>query len=49
MAAVAHREYAELGVEALGRKVVAGGAFIDVKAAFDPQAIRGAGLRLWRL
>lgn len=49
VAAVAHREYAELGVEALGRKVVAGGAFIDVKAAFDPQAIRGAGLRLWRL
>ena len=49
VAAVAHREYAELGAEALGRKVVAGGAFIDVKAAFDPQAIRGAGLRLWRL
>ena len=49
VAAVAHREYAELGVEALGRKLVEGGAFIDVKAAFDPRAIRAAGLRLWRL
>jgi UDP-N-acetyl-D-galactosamine dehydrogenase len=49
VAAVAHREYAELGIDELSRKVVKSGAFIDVKAAFDPQAIRAAGLRLWRL
>jgi len=28
---------------------VIGGAFIDVKAAFDPAAITGAGFKLWRL
>ena len=49
VAAVAHREYQALSVEDLGRKLVKGGAFIDVKAAFDPQAIAGAGYRLWRL
>ncbi len=49
VAAVAHREYAELSLEEMGKKLVKGGAFIDVKAAFDPQAITGAGYRLWRL
>ena len=49
VAAVAHREYQGMSVEDLGRKMVKGGAFIDVKAAFDPAAITGAGFRLWRL
>ena len=49
VAAVAHREFAELSVEELGRKLIKGGAFIDVKAAFDGLALRGAGYRLWRL
>ena len=49
VAAVAHREYAELSVAELGAKLVPNGAFIDVKAAFDPAAIRTAGYRLWRL
>ena len=49
VAAVAHREYAELSVGALGEKLVAGGAFIDVKAAFDQAALQGAGYRVWRL
>ena len=49
VAAVAHNEYAGLSVEALGKKLVKGGAFIDVKAVFDAQAIRGAGYKLWRL
>jgi len=35
VAAVAHREYQALSVEDLGRKMIKGGAFIDVKAAFD--------------
>jgi len=29
--------------------MVKGGAFIDVKAAFDSAAITGAGFKLWRL
>ncbi len=49
VAAVAHKEYAGLSVEELGRKLVKGGAFIDVKAAFDPEALRIAGFRVWRL
>jgi UDP-N-acetyl-D-glucosamine/UDP-N-acetyl-D-galactosamine dehydrogenase len=49
VAAVAHREYAAQAPEAFARKVNAGGAFIDVKAGFDPAAFRAAGLRVWRL
>ncbi|HNU12266.1 MAG TPA: nucleotide sugar dehydrogenase, partial [Rubrivivax sp.] len=49
VAAVAHREYQALSVEDLGRKMIKGGAFIDVKAAFDPVALGGAGYRVWRL
>jgi UDP-N-acetyl-D-galactosamine dehydrogenase len=49
VAAVAHSEYAELSVAQLGAKLVPNGAFIDVKAAFDPVAIQAAGYKLWRL
>ena len=49
VAAVAHREFAELGIEDFARKLVKGGAFIDVKAAFDPHALQAAGYRVWRL
>jgi UDP-N-acetyl-D-galactosamine dehydrogenase len=49
VAAVAHREYQAMSVQELGHKMIQGGAFIDVKAAFDPAAIRAAGYRLWRL
>jgi UDP-N-acetyl-D-galactosamine dehydrogenase len=49
VAAVAHKEYAALSMEDFSKKLIKGGAFIDVKAAFDRQAIEGAGYRLWRL
>jgi UDP-N-acetyl-D-galactosamine dehydrogenase len=49
VAAVAHREYAALSTADIAAKLVPGGAFIDVKAAFDAQALRGAGFRVWRL
>jgi len=49
VAAVAHKEYATLSVEDFGKKLVKGGAFIDVKAAFDQAAILDAGYKLWRL
>jgi len=49
VAAVAHREFAALPVEEIGRKLVKGGAFIDVKAAFDEAALRAAGFTIWRL
>lgn len=49
VAAVAHREFAELSLEDFGKKLIKGGAFIDVKAAFDPEALKSAGYRVWRL
>ena len=49
VAAVAHKEFAALSMEDFGEKLVKGGAFIDVKAAFDRSAIEGAGYKLWRL
>ncbi|HVR52507.1 MAG TPA: nucleotide sugar dehydrogenase [Pseudorhodoferax sp.] len=49
VAAVAHKEYAALGVQDFGKKLVKGGAFIDVKAAFDRAQLEGAGYKLWRL
>lgn len=49
VAAVAHREFAGLSAEALAAKVVPGGAFIDVKAAFDTRRLEATGLRVWRL
>ena len=49
VAAVSHREYGALSMDDIGRKLVKGGAFIDVKAAFDAAVLRRAGYRVWRL
>lgn len=49
VAAVSHREFAALSMEDLGKKIVKGGAFIDVKAAFDALALQNAGYKVWRL
>jgi UDP-N-acetyl-D-glucosamine/UDP-N-acetyl-D-galactosamine dehydrogenase len=49
VAAVSHHEFSSLSVQAIGEKLVSGGAFIDVKAAFDAKQIQAAGYRLWRL
>ena len=47
--AVAHKEYAALTVADFGEKLASGGAFIDVKSAFDAAVVKNAGYRLWRL
>ena len=49
VAAVSHREYARLSAADIGKFLKPGGAFIDVKAAFDPVLLREAGYRVWRL
>ncbi|MDE2367620.1 MAG: nucleotide sugar dehydrogenase [Burkholderiales bacterium] len=49
VAAVAHREFARIPVEELSRKLVKGGAFIDVKGSYAVPALTAAGFRLWRL
>ena len=49
VASVSHKEYAEMGVEGLLRKLVPGGVFVDVKSAYDPAVLQAAGVRPWRL
>ncbi|PXW94936.1 UDP-N-acetyl-D-galactosamine dehydrogenase [Sphaerotilus hippei] len=49
VAAVAHRRFQQLGAEDFSRKLVKGGCFIDVKAAFGQAGLTAAGLRVWRL
>ena len=49
VAAVAHNEFAALSMEDFSKKLVRGGAFIDVKASFDREEITAAGFKLWRL
>ncbi len=49
VAAVAHTSYKELSVAEIGRKLIDGGSFVDVKAGFDATALSDAGIRVWRL
>ena len=49
VAAVAHTEYLQRPLGELTARLRPGGAFIDVKSAFDAQALRRAGFVLWRL
>ncbi|MCA9589313.1 MAG: nucleotide sugar dehydrogenase, partial [Myxococcales bacterium] len=49
--AVGHRAYADLGIADLAARVSPGGAFVDVKALFEPAlpALRARDLRYWSL
>ena len=49
VAAVAHTEYADLGVGQLCEKLVPKGVFADVKSFYDPAALEAAGAKVWRL
>jgi UDP-N-acetyl-D-galactosamine dehydrogenase len=49
VAAVAHKEYVALAASDFAAILVRGGAFIDVKSAFDRGSLREAGLFVWRL
>jgi UDP-N-acetyl-D-galactosamine dehydrogenase len=49
VAAVAHRSYLTMPLERILARLKKNGVFIDVKSAFDRDAITGAGFRLWRL
>jgi UDP-N-acetyl-D-glucosamine/UDP-N-acetyl-D-galactosamine dehydrogenase len=49
VAAVAHSEYAEMGLKALTSKLVPGGVFTDVKSLYEPAALQELGLNGWRL
>ena len=47
--AVAHRQFRDMGVATLARKIATGGAFVDVKSQFDRNELADAGLHVWRL
>jgi UDP-N-acetyl-D-galactosamine dehydrogenase len=49
LAAVSHQQLVALSVEDIQRKLIKGGCFIDVKAAFDQKALEQAGIRVWRV
>jgi len=49
VAAVSHRDYAQMGFGRIAERLAPGGVFTDVKCAFDPDQVRSAGFRLWRL
>ncbi len=49
VAAVAHREYADMGLKTVLTRLRQGGVFADVKSNYDRAAIEAAGYVLWRL
>lgn len=49
VAAVSHTEYTSQPVARLLAKLKPRGVFIDIKSAFQQEAIEGAGYNLWRL
>jgi len=49
VAAVMHKEYVQNPLADLLGLLKKGGVFVDIKSAFDADAIRAAGFRLWRL
>ena len=49
VAAVSHSAYLDKSFAELTAKLKKGGAFTDVKSAYDPAAVQAAGFMLWRL
>jgi UDP-N-acetyl-D-glucosamine/UDP-N-acetyl-D-galactosamine dehydrogenase len=49
VAAVSHTEYAQMGLPKLLDKLAPKGVFVDVKSAYDAEAVRATGRSLWRL
>ncbi len=49
IAAVSHAEYVEQPIESLLKKLRSGGAFVDIKSAYQPESIEAKGYKLWRL
>ncbi|HJX57533.1 MAG TPA: nucleotide sugar dehydrogenase, partial [Thiobacillus sp.] len=49
IAAVSHSAYLEKSFAELTAKLKKGGAFTDVKSAYDPAVVEAAGFALWRL
>lgn len=49
VAAVSHKEYMNKPLLEIAQKLKAGGVFIDIKSAFNPETMKSAGFNVWRL
>lgn len=49
VAAVAHKPFLAMSPKDFSKKLAKGGCFVDVKSRFDAQALRAAGMNVWRL
>ena len=49
VAAVSHKEYMNKPLLEFTQKLKAGGVFIDIKSAFNPETLKSAGFNVWRL
>ncbi|HEY8158409.1 MAG TPA: nucleotide sugar dehydrogenase [Methylobacter sp.] len=49
VATVSHKQLTSIPVDDFQKKLIKGGAFIDVKACFDQASLEQAGIRVWRL
>ncbi len=49
VAAVSHKEYMNKPLLEIAKKLKAGGVFIDIKSAFNPETLKSAGFNVWRL
>jgi UDP-N-acetyl-D-galactosamine dehydrogenase len=49
VAAVAHREFTQRGVDDFVAKLEPDGLYVDVKSRADMAALRARGVRVWRL
>ena len=46
---MAHKQYLDLGADALARRVNPGGVLVDVKSALDPKALPQGRVGYWCL
>jgi UDP-N-acetyl-D-galactosamine dehydrogenase len=49
VAAVSHKEYQQMGLDAILSQLKPKGVFVDVKSSYDAEQIRKCGFALWRL
>jgi UDP-N-acetyl-D-galactosamine dehydrogenase len=49
VATVSHKQLTAIPVDDFQKKLIRGGAFIDVKACFDQAGLEEVGIRVWRL
>ena len=49
VAAVSHTYYIDQPIDNLLAPLKSGGVFIDIKASYEPDAVKAAGATLWRL